>query len=228
MSISQRKSIVVFAAIFTIIGLFAGINEGYAFPSGTIDDSSECLQGTPTAFVPYDSFVFTVPFTGSYTFSFDSKTIANSVWFYLYDEASFDPNQSWDQAGWLGTGNSLGQNVTASLTAGIKYLMATNNNQIFSSLADCQNRVSTVSGDYFLDSSSLITSYEPFFSDVPDTHWAFEYVQRIYQEGITTGYPDGTFRPGNQVTRAEMAAFIDRTIDIIRALEARIEALENP
>ncbi|MEF9426817.1 MAG: S-layer homology domain-containing protein [Candidatus Mariimomonas ferrooxydans] len=27
---------------------------------------------------------------------------------------------------------------------------------------------------------------------------------------MTTGYPDGTFRPDNEVTRAEMAAFLSR------------------
>jgi len=48
----------------------------------------------------------------------------------------------------------------------------------------------------------------PHFTDVPDDHWAFKYVQKMYDEGITTGYPDGTYRPSQNVTRGQMAAFI--------------------
>jgi len=48
------------------------------------------------------------------------------------------------------------------------------------------------------------------FSDVPDTHWAFKYVQKMYDEGITTGYADGTYRPSQNVSRAQMATFIGR------------------
>lgn len=59
-------------------------------------------------------------------------------------------------------------------------------------------------GDTF--SYSLI----PHFTDVPDTHWAFKYIQKMYDEGITTGYADGTYRPSQNVTRGQMAAFIAR------------------
>jgi C1A family cysteine protease len=50
----------------------------------------------------------------------------------------------------------------------------------------------------------------PFFSDVPASHWAFQYVQKMYDEGITTGYADGTYRLSQNVSRAQMAAFIGR------------------
>jgi hypothetical protein len=50
------------------------------------------------------------------------------------------------------------------------------------------------------------------FSDIPDTHWAFKYVQKMYDEGITTGYPDGTYRPSENVSRAQMATFIIRAL----------------
>ncbi|RKX58463.1 MAG: hypothetical protein DRP29_06540, partial [Thermodesulfobacteriota bacterium] len=36
------------------------------------------------------------------------------------------------------------------------------------------------------------------------------YIKRLKELGITTGYPDGTYRPEASVTRAEMAAFIYR------------------
>jgi hypothetical protein len=50
----------------------------------------------------------------------------------------------------------------------------------------------------------------PFFSDVLESHWAFQYVQKMYDDGITTGYADGTYRPSQDVSRAQMATFIGR------------------
>jgi hypothetical protein len=38
-----------------------------------------------------------------------------------------------------------------------------------------------------------------------------DYIEQLHADGITNGYPDGTFRPNNPVSRAEMAAFIVRT-----------------
>ena len=46
------------------------------------------------------------------------------------------------------------------------------------------------------------------FIDVYSTHWAFPYIEAIADAGLTSGYPDGTYRPENPVTRAEMAVFL--------------------
>jgi len=45
------------------------------------------------------------------------------------------------------------------------------------------------------------------FSDIVG-HWAEAWIEELYDQGITGGYPDGTYRPGNPVTRAEMASFL--------------------
>jgi hypothetical protein len=50
----------------------------------------------------------------------------------------------------------------------------------------------------------------PHFSDVPDTHWAFKYIQRMFEDGITTGCGGGSYCPVNNVTRSQMAAFLAR------------------
>jgi hypothetical protein len=52
----------------------------------------------------------------------------------------------------------------------------------------------------------------PHFSDVPADHWAFKYVQKMYDEGITAGYSDGTYRPSQNVSRSQMAAFIIKAL----------------
>jgi hypothetical protein len=46
------------------------------------------------------------------------------------------------------------------------------------------------------------------FSDVPSTHWAYNFVMAAKQAGIIGGYPDGTFKPDNPVTRAEISAMV--------------------
>jgi len=51
------------------------------------------------------------------------------------------------------------------------------------------------------------TAYTNQLLDVTG-HWAEGWIEQLKAEGITSGYPDGTYRPENQVTRAEMAVFL--------------------
>jgi len=50
------------------------------------------------------------------------------------------------------------------------------------------------------------------FPDVPSSHWAYPYVMAAKQNGIISGYPDGTFKPDNLVTRAEISVMISRAM----------------
>jgi hypothetical protein len=50
------------------------------------------------------------------------------------------------------------------------------------------------------------------FPDVPPDHWVWQYVEAVFSAGLTAGYPDGTYRPDNAVTRAEMAVFLKKGI----------------
>ena len=59
-----------------------------------------------------------------------------------------------------------------------------------------------------------ITNPKSNFSDISPTDWYYTYVQDIAKAGITTGYPDGTYRPSALVTRAQMAAFIARAMKL--------------
>lgn len=51
----------------------------------------------------------------------------------------------------------------------------------------------------------------PYFSDVPATHWAFKYVQKLRDEGITLGCGSGKFCPTDPATRAQWAIFLHAT-----------------
>jgi uncharacterized repeat protein (TIGR01451 family) len=59
-------------------------------------------------------------------------------------------------------------------------------------------------------SAALVIASEPIFQDVFPTHWAYDYIEAIFNAGLTHGYPDGTFRPDNPVARAEIAVFLER------------------
>ena len=53
------------------------------------------------------------------------------------------------------------------------------------------------------------------FTDVPSTHWAAKYINFAATRGWVTGYEDGTFRPGNPITRAEVATVTCRLLERI-------------
>lgn len=50
------------------------------------------------------------------------------------------------------------------------------------------------------------------FSDVSG-HWAIDAINAMSSSGVINGYPDGTFRPNNPITRAETVAMIARLFD---------------
>ena len=41
------------------------------------------------------------------------------------------------------------------------------------------------------------------YSDLPAWHWAFDYVEDLSDRGLINGYPDGSFRPDNEITCGE-------------------------
>ena len=46
------------------------------------------------------------------------------------------------------------------------------------------------------------------FSDLSDSHWAKKYIETSVKCGLFNGYPDSTFRPDNNLTRAEFTAVL--------------------
>jgi hypothetical protein len=67
---------------------------------------------------------------------------------------------------------------------------------------------STASG-LFIDDVVLYGT----FSDVPAGYWAEDYVVRLYNAGITGGCGPSTYCPENDVTRAQMAVFLEKGVN---------------
>jgi hypothetical protein len=53
------------------------------------------------------------------------------------------------------------------------------------------------------------------FSDLGH-HWAAEFIQGLVTRGLILGFPDGTFKPEANITRAEYAAIIAKTFELPR------------
>ncbi|MCX5726074.1 MAG: S-layer homology domain-containing protein [Candidatus Saganbacteria bacterium] len=75
------------------------------------------------------------------------------------------------------------------------------------------------------------------FTDVPADHWAAKSVYDLVRSGVTTGYPDGTFRGEQKISRYETAVLLSKLAQAINArssisvdlskLRADIEALKT-
>ena len=50
------------------------------------------------------------------------------------------------------------------------------------------------------------------FPDVAKDHWASEQIEILTDKGVIVGYPDGTFKPDDNVTRAEFASMAIRAL----------------
>ncbi|MBE7380701.1 MAG: S-layer homology domain-containing protein [Leptolyngbya sp. SIO1E4] len=51
------------------------------------------------------------------------------------------------------------------------------------------------------------------FSDVSASYWARPFIERLAEEDIIAGFPDGSFKPDQPVTRAQFAAIIQKAFN---------------
>lgn len=66
------------------------------------------------------------------------------------------------------------------------------------------------------------------FSDVPKDSWAYDAVATLAADGVIDGYPDGTYKDNNTITRFEMAQIVARAMaktDIDKADKALVDKL---
>ncbi|MCK8060696.1 MULTISPECIES: carbohydrate binding domain-containing protein [unclassified Fusibacter] len=66
---------------------------------------------------------------------------------------------------------------------------------------------------------SLDRMTEMPFTDVKENDWYFEAVAFAYECGLTDGYPDGSFRPMNQITREEVAVVLSNLLELAKVDE---------
>ncbi|MDV5089133.1 ESPR-type extended signal peptide-containing protein [Veillonella sp. YH-vei2233] len=103
----------------------------------------------------------------------------------------------------LGQGN----NVTTSRVAMAKEIidLRDDNKELRKQVEEINNRLNSLLG--ILDMNK-----RKDFPDVPDNHWAYNYVATLAGNGLVEGYPDGTFGGDRTMTRYEFAAIIYRAL----------------
>ena len=65
----------------------------------------------------------------------------------------------------------------------------------------------------FLKASGQTLTTSVRFSDVPESHWAYDVIGRASSYGWIGGYEDGTFHPASPITRAAVTAIINRMLN---------------
>jgi len=60
--------------------------------------------------------------------------------------------------------------------------------------------------------TSVSAQQAKIFPDVAANHWAAAQIKELSQSGVIVGYPDGTFKPDDNVTRAEFASMAIRAL----------------
>uniref|UniRef100_A0A7V4KBH5 SLH domain-containing protein n=1 Tax=Fervidobacterium pennivorans TaxID=93466 RepID=A0A7V4KBH5_FERPE len=65
------------------------------------------------------------------------------------------------------------------------------------------------------------------FRDIPKGHWAESFVTRLEEAGIATGFPDGTYRGDEAITRYQIAVFLVRTLDyVFQTTDSKLDSLK--
>jgi hypothetical protein len=68
------------------------------------------------------------------------------------------------------------------------------------------------------------------FMDVPMNSWAYDAVSQLSSQGVISGYPDGTFKGNQPMTRYEMASIVARAlavVDMNKASKQDVEMLKR-
>jgi hypothetical protein len=66
------------------------------------------------------------------------------------------------------------------------------------------------------------------FPDVPSSYWANGFITSLVSAGVISGFPDGTFRPEEPVTRAQYASMIAKAFGARTAVRTPINFVDVP
>lgn len=140
----------------------------------------------------------------------------------------------------FGNGDNM-INAGATVRFGSHSKMTTNKQvAVAKEVQDLKLQLATISQKYdnlvnALKSSSNVKPEEFQLKDVPQDHWAYEFVHQLVLDGVITGYPDDTFKGDHAISRYELATMLYKAInngavinaDMIRAIDEFKPELDN-
>ncbi len=74
---------------------------------------------------------------------------------------------------------------------------------------------------------TISVSYAGSFSDVPENHWAYEVITKMNKSGVISGYPDGSFKPNDSISRAEFAKILVLSLSLNSGSSISFEDVPN-
>lgn len=72
-----------------------------------------------------------------------------------------------------------------------------------------------------LMSGTMLITAMPVWANDYSKHWAKEAIERWSTNGVVQGYEDGSFKPNQKVTRAELASFVVRVFGLTEVSNAK-------
>ncbi|WP_127059167.1 ESPR-type extended signal peptide-containing protein [Veillonella ratti] len=125
--------------------------------------------------------------------------------------AFYRPNEDtmFSVGGTIGNGNSM-VNAGISLKVGQGNNVSTSKVAMAKEIKDLRRELEALKSA-MLDSNAgrkIDTSKLQLFPDVPQNHWAYEYVSVLAGNGMIKGYPDGTYDGNRPMTRYEFASML--------------------
>jgi len=64
------------------------------------------------------------------------------------------------------------------------------------------------------------TKIIPKFSDLDETYWAYKGIEKLVEAGFIVGYPDGSFQPNGNITRAELIKIVNKVFSYSQKQES--------
>lgn len=110
-------------------------------------------------------------------------------------------------AGDITTFNVEGLAANSIYTFTVEAVDAAQNKSILNPTATISIGTNEVPGT---DTSEPLPKY---FTDI-EKHWAKEFIEQAVLAGMASGYSDGTFRPNQQLTRAQATSILVRALDL--------------
>lgn len=93
--------------------------------------------------------------------------------------------------------------------ASLGYLKADENGRIHP-----QKNITRAEYAYIISKVAKLKAGTKLPADVNQNHWAAEAIAANLQAGVIAGYKDGTFKPENEITRAEAVSMLSRAFNI--------------
>ena len=130
--------------------------------------------------------------------------------------AYYRPNEDtmFSVGGTFGNGENM-------VNAGVSFKLGSGSSHVSTSRVAMAKEIKELRGELEAMKSAMLdanagkkidTSKLQLFPDVPQNHWAYEYVAQLAGNGMIEGYPDGNFAGDRPMTRYEYAAILYRAM----------------